>query len=422
MTKRMGMVGAAACAALVSMTAAARAADVAAPAGAPSLLLERATMLDAAAAAAPDNRTPFMRLINSKPLEDAGITISGRVEGSYTYGLGSPLGNAIAARTFDFEHEDLTLNQIGVYVERAVDGSKFDVGGRVEWIWGGDSRVIHSVGLFDHYGVGNGPRQPVGPEPGVRRRRHRRRVRRPGPASSTPPSGTRSSDPTGNDLYSHSFLFGYAIPFTHTGVLVKQKVNDQFDYTVGVIRGWDTSLEDNNRHAQLPRRDPHQDRGRVAGALADRHRRARPAGRQRQLADPGRPDLHPQARGRPQAGGSTATTPTRPTAHGSVSGSDAQWWGAAGYLVKQVDPHVAVVGRVEYFNDQDGARLSGFVGGTSLYEATLGLQVTPVPDDPYAKFLVIRPEIRLDYSDKRFFDGGTDRYQVTAAIDAVYKF
>jgi hypothetical protein len=421
----MGILAAAACAALVSSAApAVRAADSAKAAdAAPSLLLDRPFMLqaDVAPAGAPvDARQPLMRLINNKALEDTGITIGGRVEGSYTYGFNSPLGNAIAGRAFDFEHEDLTLNQVGIVIDRAIDGGKFDVGGRIEWIYGGDSRLIHSVGLFDHIGVGDGPDTQwdlnqayvdVGFGAGI--------VVRAGKFNT--PAGYEVIDPTGNDLYSHSILFGYAIPFTHTGVLFKQKVSEEFDYTLGVIRGWDTSTEDNND---------------VLSYMGGIHTKTADGRQELSLTVISGPDMpgdndnwrtlvdliYVRKIGNDLKLAFNADYAYEVNSAGSVSGSDAQWFGAAGYLVKQVDPHVAVVGRVEYFNDQDGARLTGGVGGTSLFEATLGLQITPLPDDPYGKFLVIRPEIRCDYSEKRFFDGGTDRYQVTAAIDAVYKF
>lgn len=421
MTKRMGIVGAAAYAALVSMSAsAARAADAFTPVnGAPSLSLDRAVMLDAAAAPA-DTRTPLMRLINNKGLEDTGITIGGRVQGSYTYGFNSPLNNTLTGRYFDFEHEDLTLNQVGFIVDRQIDSSKFDVGGRVEWIWGGDSRLIHALGLFDHYGVNDGPDNQwdpyqayvdvsVGGGWSVRA----------GKFGTI--AGYEVIDPTGNDLYSHTFFFAYGAPFTHTGVLIKNKVNDELDITFGATRGWDTSLEDNNGtldymgqlHYKLPDATQEVFLNVIAGPEQtgdnDNWRTLINLVYVRTLGD----DL------KLVFDGSWAY---EANSQGSAEGSDAQWWGAAGYLVKRLDPHVAVVGRVEYFNDQDGARLTGSVGGTSLYAGTLGLQITPFPDDPYAKFLTIRPEIRADYSEKRFFDGGTDRFQVTAAIDAVYKF
>jgi len=63
---------------------------------------------------------------------------------------------------FDFEHDDPTLNQLSVFVERAVAASpdKLDIGFRIEPMWGGDARLIHSNGLFDHHGFPAFPGSP----------------------------------------------------------------------------------------------------------------------------------------------------------------------------------------------------------------------------------------------------------------------
>jgi predicted porin len=44
---------------------------------------------------------------------------------------------------------------------------------------------------------------------------------------------------------SRSFLFGFAIPFTHTGLLLNYPVTPLIDLTVGVVNGWD-NVDDNN--------------------------------------------------------------------------------------------------------------------------------------------------------------------------------
>ena len=45
---------------------------------------------------------------------------------------------------------------------------------------------------------------------------------------------------------SRSFLFGFAIPFTHVGALATYPFTDQVSATVGVVNGWDNA-RDNNR-------------------------------------------------------------------------------------------------------------------------------------------------------------------------------
>ena len=59
-------------------------------------------------------------------------------------------------RVFDFENQDLTLDQIEVNVQRAVDATKgkWDVGFMIDGMYGADGRLIHSNGL-DFYGPGD---------------------------------------------------------------------------------------------------------------------------------------------------------------------------------------------------------------------------------------------------------------------------
>ncbi|MCU0960995.1 MAG: porin [Pirellulaceae bacterium] len=50
---------------------------------------------------------------------------------------------------------------------------------------------------------------------------------------------------TGNFFYSHAFAFYLAQPFTHTGVLLEQKVSDDFTVVGGWTAGWDTGFDRN---------------------------------------------------------------------------------------------------------------------------------------------------------------------------------
>ena len=49
-----------------------------------------------------------------------------------------------------------------------------------------------------------------------------------------------------NPNVSRSFMFGYAIPFTHTGVLFSTALNDNISLTAGVVNGWDNVRDNNN--------------------------------------------------------------------------------------------------------------------------------------------------------------------------------
>lgn len=49
-----------------------------------------------------------------------------------------------------------------------------------------------------------------------------------------------------NPNISRSFMFGYAVPFTHTGVLFSYALNDMVSLTAGVVNGWDNVVDNNN--------------------------------------------------------------------------------------------------------------------------------------------------------------------------------
>ena len=106
-------------------------------------------------------------------------------------------------------------------------------------------------------------------------------------------------------------------------------------------------------------------------------------------------------------------------AAGSLSGTNANWYGVSGYLVLKLDEHLSLAGRGEWYRDEEA-----FTTGVAqnLYEATVGVTVTPFPSDTVASFLKIRPEVRYDYSSRDYFNGLTKHNQLTAAVDAIFNF
>ncbi len=325
---------------------------------------------------------------------------------------------------FDTEHESLLLNQIAVVVEKKVDDAitnkTWDVGGRVEWIWGGDSRFIHALGLFDYDGFQHGPRNqfdlnqayvdiavPVGNGLKVRLGKF------------VTPIGQEYIDPTANALYSHSYLFNYAIPFTHTGAVATYVLNDQWTINGGVTRGWDTSLKDNNDTVDglFWVNYTHPDKVTTAQvAFISGPDQAGDNSHWRSLVD-----LTVATKiGDKISLAFNADYGYEVSSVARADRKDSQWFGGAVYMGYTLCDYATVNVRAEYFNDHDGVRLSAV--GPEVYELTAGVAITPFPASDLGKNLVFRPEVRWDVANKAFFDGGTDRYQITAAIDAIYKF
>lgn len=63
-------------------------------------------------------------------------------------------------------------------------------------------------------------------------------------------AGAEVINPTTDSNFSRSILFGYAIPFTHTGLRGTYAFNDQVTFTLGVNNGWD-QVSDANKEKTL---------------------------------------------------------------------------------------------------------------------------------------------------------------------------
>jgi hypothetical protein len=103
-----------------------------------------------------------------------------------------------------------------------------------------------------------------------------------------------------------------------------------------------------------------------------------------------------------------------------LSGDDAIWYGAAGYMSYRFDEEGMYVGhlRGEWFVDGDGGRLLA----TEVWSLTGALAIRPFVNHEIGKNLLIRPEIRWDYSDQDIFDGYNRQSQITIGGDVVFTF
>jgi len=382
---------------------------------------ERTPTPPAAVTATP--RRPLMELLDqagmAKQLDEWHITIGGHAEAGWTYNFNDPNSDVNPGRVFDFEHNEPILDQLSLFIERKVDASKqqFDIGGKVEAIWGADAGLIHANGLTDWY---DGPRDPenqldltqlyvdfavpVGNGLLVR------------VGKMVTHMSMETIDPENNSLYSHSFLFAFSAPFTHTGVMAMYNLSDQWSIMGGFSRGWDQAFEDNNdaidfigylKWAQSkdttivlnvsigPERTNNNSDYRYVLDLVASHTVSD------QLAIAANADFGWED-------------------GASASGDTAYWWGIAGYAGYKLTDELALNGRLEWFHDDDGARTG--VNGINLYEGTIGLGIKPFAKDRWGQYLQIRPEIRWDLSNKDVFDDFTDDNQLTFGVDVLYAY
>ena len=200
-------------------------------------------------------------------------------------------------------------------------------------------------------------------------------------------------------LYTRSLLFGYAIPFTHTGVRATATVTDTLAVQGLVANGWDVGL-DNNRAKTFGASALYADAaaGRSATATVIVGKEAE---RVRVLADL-------------VLGLTVGAVALNANVDVGKEG-DAAWYGAALMARYAVSPRLRLSGRVEHFRDPDGAR-TAIVDGVAVTEATLGAAV------PVGGNGELRLEGRVDHADADIYDADTASTHATVTAAALAWF
>ena len=189
-----------------------------------------------------------------------------------------------------------------------------------------------------------------------------------------------------NDSYSRSILFGYAIPFTHTGVKASYAFSSKVAAMVEVVNGWDL-VRDNNHSksvgAQLsltPVTPLTVLINWIGGAeIANDNHTNRNVFDVVAILKPTK-TLTLGVNG--DYGTESRTSTVNP-------GSDATWKGIAGYATLAVTNKLSVALRGETFHDEDGVRL-----GTGTM-ATLS-EVTFTPAYKFTDHVLLRADLRYD--------------------------
>lgn len=227
-----------------------------------------------------------------------------------------------------------------------------------------------------------------------------------------------------NPNTSRSILFGYAIPFTHTGARATYKFSDTLSVMAGVNEGWDTFKDTNNDlTAELGLSwVPNKTFSLAAQAYSGKEQLFNYTTISQVKGTRNLIDL---------VGTINATDKltfilnydygTQDNASTVVpsGASKAKWTGLAGYANYQFNDQWKLSFRAEYFDDKDGYR-TGVV--QKWKEATLTLAYLP----PSVKNLELRAEVRGDRSNVASFltkdEVAAKNSQSSFGLQALYKF
>lgn len=401
--------------------------------------------------------------------QDAAPTLFGGSNNNSTFGIRGWLSQGVTANpddpinrenspvTFNDRANEYQMNQLYLIAERnvATDGCSWDIGGRVDVLYGTDYYFTTATGMetrsdgSQHWNGASGPRGAgpgAAPLYGLSLPQAYAEIYAPYLNGITLRAGhfysplgyERAASPE-NFFYSHSYARQYAIPMTLTGAMATVRLTPQTAVILGGTLGWNSW-------------DSARDQWGVLGGFVWQSCDERTAA---SLV------VHTGGDGPPNvntpgffAGPSTPDNVTVASLVLSQRVSDelryvfqhdfgveqdaelvgaslnaAKWYGISQYIMYDLNSCWSFAMRFEWFRDQDHARvlnvpIQGTVSGGNYYGLTAGINWTP------HESLVIRPEIRYDWSDTEStalniggpYDFFSDDDQVTLAFDAILLF
>jgi len=216
-----------------------------------------------------------------------------------------------------------------------------------------------------------------------------------------------------NYNFSRSFLFGYAIPFAHTGVRASYTISDQLSVMGVIANGWDNAT-DNNDSKSIGFQIAYAPSDNLSVYVNWMGGNEVPGSNNefRSIWDfvfdmTVTDDLSLQMN--VDYGTEEETAP---------GGADAEWFGVAVIARYEINKWFTMNTRVEYFKDHSDVRIDAGVFGQNLWEFTL------TPEFKVRDNMIVRVEYRHDDSNRLVFsDGaGMSDSQDTIAINALVYF
>ncbi len=368
-------------------------------------------------------------------LQHWGINVGGWVQQGLTFNADNPRDRFNGPVTTNDQSQQYQLNQAWVYFVKPTktDGCGFDIGGRVDVVYGSDWRFGMNQGLENRINGSDNLYGLILPQFYLELAFNDLTVKLGHFATMT---SYEVVPAPANFFYSHSYLMaGYFDPLLVTGLQAEYKLGDNWTLIGGFNRGW------------MMFEDPAGDMNFLGGV--------------KWVSDDKRTTLSSMVDAGSQVGFTgnndrtswinvftyqlnecwnyAAQYTVGQELNGSTVnlGSTAHWYGTDQYLFYKLNPQWSTGLRYEWVRDEDGSRIAGignrpettygwlgkpgFTG--SFHALSLGLNYRPHPN------FVFRPEVRWDGYDgptnlaKQLpFNDGSKCSQFTTAMDLIVTF
>jgi len=354
----------------------------------------------------------------------AGLQMSGYADVSYIYnfaesdpGSGSRTNRT---RVFDTEPNGFTPHAFELVLEKP-ETDEMPVGFRTDLLIGDDAPVIGSTGLglgaagdeFELQQLYITANAPVGDGIDFKVGKFVTLL------------GAEVIESPANWNFSRSYLFGFAIPFTHTGALATYPLGEFGSVTAGIVNGWDI-VDDNNKGKSLignltltPMEGLTLSANGITGAERTGDNR-----NDRSVIDL-IATYQPMEKLTLMANYDFGHESGLVQGAGTAGFDSAEWQGLALYAKYDLTDTWSLASRAEWFDDKDSVRtaLTGRDGGTfddvDFYEVTFTSQWK------LHEHVLARLEYRHDKADEDVFfhdAAGFINYQDTVAAELIYHF
>ena len=344
-----------------------------------------------------------------------GINISGFVDTSYTYNAQNPdtsstTGATNPARVFDTEANNFNVRAAELVMEK-LPPDEGGAGFRTDLYFGSDAEVITPNGSArDQFDLEqayiqlkpNGFNLPFGHWQWIKIGKF------------VTMHGSEVIEAKDNWNFSRGLLFGYAIPFTHTGIRAGYQLTEKLSSYLGLVNGWD-NVKDNNNAKSVEAALGWTATDKLSFNLAGMYGPEQTTNNhsQRALIDfVTIYKLHPK----------WTLMLNADYAHDEdavTAGKDGAWSGVAGYVKYDMTDKISLISRTEFFSDPQGLRLTAG-NPQDIWETTFTFELRPYKD------LITRLEYRYDESSSNIFSPYTPPksgdHQDTIALEAIYAF
>lgn len=345
-----------------------------------------------------------------------GVKVSGFFQTSYTWSSNHPGDHVISGRVFDIDNNKFVFNDFNLTLERPEPENGWGIGGKLVGDFGRTAELLGEATYWSD-NLSSGPSAqlreayltttiPVGKGIGVQG----------GLFVTTLGTEIIPNPGAYNDNISRSFLFGYAIPFRHLGMLFSYPIHDMVSISFGPVTGWDDPHETNNQPSFLSAVTvtPAKNFSFISSFIY------------------GPEQVNQNGNMRLAWANVASWTPMDPMTvtaeytYGheqkvTASARDASWQGFAGYVSYNWTDRFNTAVRAEFFKDADGSRFGGAADGQQ--NVNLG-EFTMTVAYKFTQMLLGRLELRQDLADAPMFTkgGGADTNQTTLAWEAIYTF